>query len=62
MPTIDISVAVATETGLITPIVKDVPNKSIQQISSDVKELAQKAREGRLKLDEFQVYNRLNKA
>merc|ERR1712045_965961 len=36
---IDISVAVATPAGLITPIVKDAAGKPIQQISADVKEL-----------------------
>jgi len=51
---IDISVAVATDAGLITPIVKDAVNKSVQQISADVKELAGRARQNKLKLDEFQ--------
>ena len=54
MPSVDISVAVATEAGLITPIVKDAANKPVQQISADVKELAGRARENKLKLDEFQ--------
>jgi len=54
MSTIDISVAVATDNGLITPIVKDAANKPVQQISADVKELAGRARENKLKLDEFQ--------
>jgi len=54
MPQIDISIAVATEAGLITPIVKDVASKPVQQISADVKELAGRARENKLKLDEFQ--------
>merc|ERR1712215_409161 len=40
--------------GLITPIVKDVAGKSVQQISSEVKELAGRAKENKLKLDEFQ--------
>ena len=53
-PQIDISVAVATDAGLITPIVKDAGNKPVQQISADVKELAGRARENKLKLDEFQ--------
>jgi len=52
---IDISVAVATEAGLITPIVKDAANKTVQQISAEVKELAGRARLGKLKLDEFQA-------
>ena len=55
MPNVDISVAVATNEGLITPIVKNVPSLSLPQISSTVKDLAIKARNGQLKLDEFQV-------
>lgn len=55
MPNIDISVAVATDSGLITPIVKNVPSKSVMDISSDIKDLAGRARQGKLKLDEFQV-------
>merc|ERR1712013_177102 len=51
---IDISVAVATPAGLITPIVKDAASKPIQQISADVKELAGRAKDNKLKLDEFQ--------
>merc|ERR1711936_1384493 len=51
---IDISVAVATPAGLITPIVKDAASKPIQQISADVKELAGRAKNNKLKLDEFQ--------
>ena len=51
---IDISVAVATPAGLITPIVKDAAGKPIQQISADVKELAGRAKDNKLKLDEFQ--------
>ena len=51
---IDISVAVATPAGLITPIVKDAASKPIQQISADVKELARRAKDNKLKLDEFQ--------
>jgi len=54
MQNIDISVAVATDVGLITPIVKDAAGKPVQQISADVKELAGRARENKLKLDEFQ--------
>jgi len=53
-PSIDISVAVATDAGLITPIVKGAGGKSIQQISAEVKELAGRARQNKLKLDEFQ--------
>ena len=51
---IDISVAVATPNGLITPIVKNANMKSVQEISAEVKDLASKAKENKLKLDEFQ--------
>nr|QHB15552.1 pyruvate dehydrogenase protein X component [Bemisia tabaci] len=53
-PGIDISVAVATENGLITPIVKSADTKSITEISAEVRELAGKARKGKLQLHEFQ--------
>ena len=56
MPNIDISVAVATPNGLITPIVKDVVSKSLPDISNNVKDLALRARDGKLQLQEFQVY------
>ncbi|KAE8652227.1 dihydrolipoyllysine-residue acetyltransferase component 1 of pyruvate dehydrogenase complex, mitochondrial isoform X2 [Cucumis sativus] len=51
---IDISIAVATEKGLMTPIVRNADLKTISAISSEVKELAEKARAGKLKPDEFQ--------
>ncbi len=50
----DISVAVATPNGLITPIVKEAENKGLRQISEEVKDLAGRAREGKLKPEEFQ--------
>lgn len=52
--TIDISVAVATDTGLITPIVKNANVLQVQEISERVKELAGRARQGKLKPEEFQ--------
>jgi len=51
---VDISVAVATDTGLITPIVKSADNLNLAEISSTLKDLASRAREGKLKLHEFQ--------
>ncbi|CAA0814417.1 Dihydrolipoyllysine-residue acetyltransferase component 1 of pyruvate dehydrogenase complex-mitochondrial [Striga hermonthica] len=51
---VDISIAVATEKGLMTPIVRNADQKSISSISSEVKELAEKARAGKLKPHEFQ--------
>ena len=49
----DISVAVATDNGLITPIVHHANGKSLAQISAEVKDLAGRAKEGRLKPEEF---------
>lgn len=51
---VDVSVAVSTDNGLITPIVFGADTKGIVQISKDVKELANKAREGKLQPQEFQ--------
>lgn len=51
---VDVNVAVSTESGLITPIVFGADTKGIVQISKDVKELATKAREGKLQPQEFQ--------
>ncbi len=50
----DISVAVATPNGLITPIIKDAAHKSLKEISNEMKELAAKAKDGKLKPQEFQ--------
>lgn len=50
---IDISVAVATESGLVTPIITDSAEKDILQISEDVGHLAAKARSGKLQPHEF---------
>jgi len=51
---IDISVAVATPAGLITPIIKDADLKGLKTISLEMKDLAKRAKEGKLALDEFQ--------
>lgn len=50
----DISVAVSTPTGLITPIVKAAQNKGLKDISGEMKDLAGRARENKLKPEEFQ--------
>lgn len=52
--TSDISVAVATEAGLITPIVTNADGKALDEISAEIKELAGRARIGKLQLHEFQ--------
>jgi pyruvate dehydrogenase E2 component (dihydrolipoamide acetyltransferase) len=50
----DISVAVATPSGLITPIVKAAETKGLATISGEMKDLAGRAREGKLKPEEYQ--------
>jgi len=51
---VDISVAVATDGGLITPIVRQADQKGLASISTDVRALAERAREGRLQPAEYQ--------
>ncbi len=50
----DISVAVAAPSGLITPIIVDAGSKSMSAISTEMKELAGKARDGKLQPHEYQ--------
>lgn len=50
---VDVSVAVAIEGGLITPVVRNTDQKGLQQISAETKDLAGRARDGKLKPDEF---------
>lgn len=50
----DVSVAVATPTGLITPIIREAENKSLADISGAMKDLAARARDGKLAPHEFQ--------
>jgi pyruvate dehydrogenase E2 component (dihydrolipoamide acetyltransferase) len=50
----DISVAVAAPSGLITPIIVDAATKAVAQISTEMKALADKAREGKLQPHEYQ--------
>ncbi|KAM3921713.1 dihydrolipoyllysine-residue acetyltransferase component of pyruvate dehydrogenase complex, mitochondrial isoform 2-T2 [Leptodactylus fuscus] len=51
---VDVSVAVSTPAGLITPIVFNAHVKGLSSISKDVLSLATRAREGKLKPHEFQ--------
>ncbi len=51
---VDISMAVAIDGGLITPIIKNADQKTIQAISVEAKQLAKKARDGKLQPEEFQ--------
>jgi pyruvate dehydrogenase E2 component (dihydrolipoamide acetyltransferase) len=51
---VDISVAVATPVGLMTPIVKSVEGLGLENISAQVKDLGKRARDGKLKPEEYQ--------
>jgi len=51
---VDVAVAVALDDGLITPIVKAADQKGLAQIAAETKDLAERARSGKLKLEEFQ--------
>ena len=50
----DVAMAVAIDGGLITPIIHDAGNKGLRAISDTAKELAEKARHGKLVPEEFQ--------
>ena len=50
----DVSVAVAAPSGLITPIIRDAGSKGLAQISTEMKDLAGKARDGKLQPHEYQ--------
>jgi pyruvate dehydrogenase E2 component (dihydrolipoamide acetyltransferase) len=52
--TVDISVAVAYEGGLITPIIFNADQKGVAQIATEMKALAERARTGKLKPEEYQ--------
>ncbi len=51
---VDVSVAVSTPIGLMTPIVKSVDSIGLRSISSQVKDLGKRARDGKLKPEEYQ--------
>ena len=50
---VNLSVAVAVEEGLVTPVIRDAQSKSLREISDAVKDLAGRARSKKLKPDEF---------
>ena len=52
--TVDVSVAVATPVGLMTPIVKGAEGLGLEAISAAVKDLGKRARDGKLKPEEYQ--------
>lgn len=51
---VDVSVAVAIDGGLVTPIIRDAQHKSLSSIASEMKDLATRARAGKLRPEEFQ--------
>ncbi len=51
---VDVSVAVATDGGLITPIIRDADTKGLATIATEMKDLAARARQGELKPEEYQ--------
>jgi pyruvate dehydrogenase E2 component (dihydrolipoamide acetyltransferase) len=51
---VDVSIAVALDDGLITPIVRGADQKGLAQIAAESKDLAERARAGKLRLEEFQ--------
>jgi len=51
---INLAVAVAIDEGLVTPVIRQAQNKSLQEISAAVKDLAHRARNKRMKPEEFQ--------
>ena len=51
---VDLGIAVAIEDGLLTPVIRAAQNKSLREISELVKDLAHRARNKRMKPEEFQ--------
>lgn len=51
---VDVAVAVSTDTGLITPIVRAADRKPLSQIGEEIADLAARARAGQLRPDEYQ--------
>lgn len=51
---VDVSVAVSTDGGLITPIIRNADQKGLSTISNDMKDLAVRARENKLQPEEYQ--------
>ncbi|WP_316976398.1 pyruvate dehydrogenase complex dihydrolipoamide acetyltransferase [Shumkonia mesophila] len=51
---VDVSVAVATPNGLITPVVRKADTKGLVQISREMKDLGQRARDGKLVPEDYQ--------
>ncbi len=52
--TVDLAVAVATERGLLTPVVRDVASLSVTTLAARVRDLVERARNGRLRQEELE--------
>jgi pyruvate dehydrogenase E2 component (dihydrolipoamide acetyltransferase) len=52
--TVDVAVAVATERGLVTPVLRDVTAQTITQVAARTRDLAARARDGRLRQEELE--------
>lgn len=50
---VNLSVAIAVDDGLVTPVIRDAQQKSLTEISAAVKDFAKRAKENKLKPDEF---------
>ena len=51
---VDMAMAVALDQGLITPVIRDIGSKGLSAISQESKDLATRARDGKLQPDEYQ--------
>ncbi|MBO0804195.1 MAG: 2-oxo acid dehydrogenase subunit E2 [Nocardiopsaceae bacterium] len=51
---VDISIAVATEGGLVTPVLRDVGSKKLSQVAREAADLAERARDRRLRQEEIE--------
>jgi pyruvate dehydrogenase E2 component (dihydrolipoamide acetyltransferase) len=51
---VDMAMAVALDAGLITPVIRDIGSKGLATISRESKDLASRARDGKLKPEEYQ--------
>jgi len=52
--TVDVAVAVATDRGLVTPVVRDVGSLTLTRLAAGLRDLAERARAGRLRQDELE--------
>lgn len=50
---LDLSIAVSTPKGLMTPVVRDVQNKSFTEVEMEIASLAQKARDGKISIEDL---------